>query len=149
MAGFLYLPRLFVYHCQAARSSPESETFKVMERRLLRAIMNPAMVVAWAAGLALMVNVEAWTEAWFHAKATAVIVLTVLHMTAARWRRDFAADANRHSERFYRIMNEVPELLMVAIVIRSEENTSELQSLMRNSYAGYCLKNKTKIRKTT
>src|SRR3546814_12551634 len=88
-----------------------------MGRRLLLGIMNPAMLVAWAAGLALMVNVEAWTEAWLHAKATAVIVLTVLHMTAARWRRDFAADANRHSERFYRIMNEVPALLMVAIVI--------------------------------
>src|SRR3546814_17168222 len=77
MAGFLYLPRLFVYHCQAAQGSPQSETFKVMERRLLRAIMNPAMVVAWAAGLALLVNVEAWAEAWFHAQATAVIVLTI------------------------------------------------------------------------
>src|SRR3546814_6146096 len=80
MAGFLYLPRLFVYHCQAAQGSPQSETFKVMERRLLRAIMNPAMVVAWAAGLALMVNVEAWAEARFNATATAVLVLNVLPM---------------------------------------------------------------------
>src|SRR3546814_13081951 len=117
MAGFLYLPRLFVYHCQAAQGSPQSETFKVMERRLLRAIMNPAMVVAWAAGLALMVNVEAWAEAWFHAKATAVIVLTVLHMMTARWRRDFAAAAHRPSERLHRIMTEVPALPLVGDVI--------------------------------
>jgi len=117
MAAFLYLPRLFVYHCQAEPGSRQSETFKVMERRLLRGIMNPSMIVAWAAGLALMVNLEAWTEGWFHAKATAVVVLTVLHMMAARWRRDFATDANRHSERFYRVMNEVPALLMVVIVV--------------------------------
>jgi len=117
MAAFLYLPRLFVYHCQATPGSPQSETFKVMERRLLRGIMNPAMMVAWAAGLALMVNLEAWSEGWFHVKATAVIVLTGLHGMAGRWQRDFAADANRHSERFYRIMNEVPALLMVVIVV--------------------------------
>jgi putative membrane protein len=117
MAAFLYLPRLFVYHCQATPGSPQSETFKVMERRLLRGIMNPAMMVAWAAGLALMVNVEAWSEGWFHVKAAAVVVLTGLHMLAARWRRDFAADANRHSERFYRVMNEVPALLLVVIVV--------------------------------
>jgi putative membrane protein len=117
MAAFLYLPRLFVYHCQAETGSRQSETFKVMERRLLRGIMNPSMIVAWAAGLALMVNLEAWTEGWFHVKASAVVVLTVLHMMAARWRRDFASDANRHSERFYRVMNEVPALLMVAIVV--------------------------------
>jgi putative membrane protein len=117
MAAFLYLPRLFVYHCQAEAGSRQSETFKVMERRLLRGIMNPSMIIAWAAGLALMVNLEAWTEGWFHVKASAVVVLTVLHMMAARWRRDFASDANRHSERFYRVMNEVPALLMVAIVV--------------------------------
>jgi protoporphyrinogen IX oxidase len=117
MAAFLYLPRLFVYHCQTEPGSKQSETFKVMERRLLRGIMNPSMIVVWLAGLALMVNVEAWNEGWFHVKATAVIVLTGLHMLAARWRRAFAADANRHSERFYRIMNEVPALLLVVIVV--------------------------------
>lgn len=117
MAGFLYLPRLFVYHCQAEVGSRQSETFKIMERRLLRAIMNPSMVVAWAAGLALAAHIEAWGEGWFHAKMTLLIVLTVLHMVAARWHRAFAEDANRHSERFYRIMNEVPALLMVGIVI--------------------------------
>jgi protoporphyrinogen IX oxidase len=117
MAAFLYLPRLFVYHCEAEPGSKQSETFKVMERRLLRGIMNPSMIVAWAAGLALAVHLEAWNEGWFHAKLTAVVVLTALHMLAARWRRDFAADVNRHSARFYRIMNEVPAVLMVAIVI--------------------------------
>ncbi len=117
MAAFLYLPRLFVYHCEAEPGSRQSETFKVMERRLLRGIMNPSMVVAWAAGLALAVHLEAWSDGWFHAKLTAVVALTALHMLAARWRRDFAADANRRSARFYRIMNEVPAVLMVAIVI--------------------------------
>ena len=88
-----------------------------MERRLLRGIMNPSMIVAWAAGLALMVNIEAWSFGWFHAKLTLLVVLTVVHMMAARWRRDFAADANKRPERFYRIMNEVPAVLMVAIVV--------------------------------
>jgi putative membrane protein len=118
MAGFLYLPRLFVYHCGAEPGSVQSETFKVMERRLLRGIMNPSMIVAWAAGLALAVNIEAWSGAgWFHAKLTLLVILTGLHMMTARWRRDFAADANTHSERFYRVMNEVPAVLMVGIVI--------------------------------
>src|SRR3546814_17922965 len=75
------------------------------------------MMIAWAAGLALMVNLEAWTEGWFHVKAAAVVVLTGLHMMVARWQRDFAADANSRSERFYRIMNEVPALLLVLIVV--------------------------------
>lgn len=117
MAGFLYLPRLFVYHCSAEVGSQQSETFKVMERRLLRAIMNPAMLVAWAAGLALAANIDAWSEGWFHVKLTLLIVLTVLHMIAARWRRAFAEDANTHSERFYRVMNEVPAVLMIGIVV--------------------------------
>ena len=117
MAGFLYLPRLFVYHCQAEVGSKQSETFKVMERRLLRAIMTPSMVVSWAAGLALAANIEAWGEGWFHGKLALLVVLTVMHMVAARWRRAFAEDANQHSERFYRIMNEVPAVLMVGIVI--------------------------------
>jgi protoporphyrinogen IX oxidase len=118
MAGFLYLPRLFVYHCGAEPGSVQSETFKVMERRLLRGIMNPAMIVAWAAGLALAVDIEAWSGAgWFHAKLTLLVLLTGAHMALGRWRREFAADANRHSERFYRIINEVPAVFMVGIVI--------------------------------
>ncbi|GAB4394953.1 MAG: protoporphyrinogen oxidase HemJ [Kiloniellaceae bacterium] len=117
MAAFLYLPRLFVYHCQAEPGSKQSETFKVMERRLLRGIMNPSMIVAWVLGLALMLNIEAWEGGWFHAKLTLLVILTALHMVTARWRKAFEADANTHSERFYRIMNEVPAVLMVGIVI--------------------------------
>jgi putative membrane protein len=117
MAALLYLPRLYVYHCQAEPGSRQSETFKVMERRLLRGIMNPAMIVAWVVGLALMIDVEAWRFGWFHAKLTLLVLLTGIHMAAARWRRAFAEDANRHSERFYRVMNEAPAVLMVGIVI--------------------------------
>ncbi len=117
MAAFLYLPRLFVYHCQAEAGSKQSETFKVMERRLLRGIMTPSMIVAWVTGLALMLNIEAWEGGWFHGKALLVVILTVLHMVAARWRRAFAEDANTHSERYFRVMNEVPAVLMVGIVI--------------------------------
>src|SRR3546814_12256783 len=90
-----------------------------MERRLLRGIMNPSMMIAWAAGLALMVNLEAWTEGWFHVKAAAVVVLTGLHMMVARWQRDFAADANSRSARFYRNMKEVQALPMVLIVLKT------------------------------
>jgi putative membrane protein len=117
MAGLLYLPRLFVYHCQAAAGSDTSETFKVMERRLLRAIMNPAMIASWGFGLWLMVLIEAWTQPWFHAKLLAVILMTGAHMAMAKWRKDFEADRNQRSERFYRIANEVPTALMVAVVI--------------------------------
>ncbi len=117
MAAFLYLPRLFVYHCQAEAGSKQSETFKVMERRLLRGIMTPSMIVAWVTGLALMLNIEAWEGGWFHGKALLVVILTVLHMVAARWRRALAEDANTHSERYFRVMNEVPAVLMVGIVI--------------------------------
>lgn len=117
MAAFLYLPRLFVYHCQAEPGSKQSETFKVMERRLLRGIMTPSMIVSWLAGLALMLHIEAWNGGWFHGKALLVVILTVLHMVAARWRRAFAEDANTHSERYFRVMNEVPAVLMVGIVI--------------------------------
>ena len=117
MAGMLYLPRLFVYHCAAEPGSAQSETFKVMERRLLRAIVNPAMILAWVLGLALVAHLDAWAEAWMHAKFACVIALSTLHGFLARWRRQFAADANRHEARFYRLMNEVPTALMIAIVV--------------------------------
>lgn len=117
MAGLLYLPRLFVYHCQALTGSNQSDTFKVMERRLLRAIMNPAMVLSWALGLWLYVSMEAWTDGWAHAKLTFVVLLTVAHMFMAKWRRDFEQDKNERPETFYRIANEVPTVLMIAIVI--------------------------------
>jgi protoporphyrinogen IX oxidase len=117
MAGMLYLPRLFVYHCGAEKGSRQSETFKVMERRLLRGILNPAMVASWALGL-WMVYDGGWMSAhWLHFKLLLVVVLSAVHGMLARWTVDFAADRNRHSERFYRIVNEVPAVLMVGIVI--------------------------------
>ena len=118
MAGLLYLPRLFVYHCGVEPGSPSSETFKVMERRLLRAIMTPAMIASWVLGLSLIAGEPTWfSQGWFHVKMLAVILLTGAHMAMAKWRSDFAADRNRHSQRFYRIMNEGPTVLMIVIVI--------------------------------
>jgi putative membrane protein len=117
MAGMLYLPRLFVYHCEAEASSRQSETFKVMERRLLRGIINPAMVVSWALGL-WMVYDGGWISAfWLQSKLVLVVALSGIHGLLVRWTNDFAADRNRHTERFYRIINEVPAVLMVGIVI--------------------------------
>ena len=118
MAGLLYLPRLFVYHCEAPAGSKTSETFKVMERRLLRAIMNPAMIAAYVFGIAMIVLTPEWMkQGWLHAKLLFVLLLTVSHMMMARWRRDFAEDRNTRPQRFYRIANEVPTLLMIGIVI--------------------------------
>jgi protoporphyrinogen IX oxidase len=117
MAGMLYLPRLFVYHCGAEKGSRQSETFKVMEQRLLRGIINPAMVVTWTLGL-WMIYDGGWISAhWLHFKLLLVIVLSGVHGLLARWTMDFAGDRNRHSDRFYRIMNEVPAVLMAGIVI--------------------------------
>jgi protoporphyrinogen IX oxidase len=117
MAGMLYLPRLFVYHCGAEPGSRQSETFKVMERRLLRGIINPAMVVSWALGL-WMVYEGGWISAhWLQLKLLLVVGLSTIHGLLARCTIDFAADQNRHSERFYRMINEVPAGLMVGIVI--------------------------------
>ena len=117
MAGMLYLPRLFVYHCAAEPGSVQSETFKVMERRLLRAIIDPAMGLAWVLGLALVAHLDAWSAPWMHAKFAAVIALSAMHGYFSRWRRDFDRDENRHSARFYRYMNEIPTVLMIAIVL--------------------------------
>ncbi len=117
MAGMLYLPRLFVYHCAAEPGSVQSETFKVMERRLLRAIINPAMVLAWVMGLALVTHLDAWSEPWMQAKFAAAIALSTIHGAFGRWRRDFDQDDNRHSARFYRYMNEIPTVLMIAVVL--------------------------------
>ncbi|WP_109154722.1 protoporphyrinogen oxidase HemJ [Azospirillum sp. TSO5] len=118
MAGLLYLPRLFVYHCQVAAGSEASETFKVMERRLLRAIMNPAMIASYVFGITMIVLTPEWMkQGWLHAKILFVLLLTVSHMMMARWRRDFAEDRNTRPQRFFRIANEVPTLLMIGIVI--------------------------------
>ncbi|HEY0219938.1 MAG TPA: protoporphyrinogen oxidase HemJ [Afipia sp.] len=117
MAGMLYLPRLFVYHCEAEIGSKQSETFKTMEGRLLKIIINPAMAMTWFAGLWL-VWVGQWEKAgWLHAKLALVIVMSALHGFLVGRTRDFAADKNTRSPRFYRILNEVPAVLMIAIVI--------------------------------
>jgi putative membrane protein len=117
MAGMLYLPRLFVYHCDAEPGSKQSETFKVMERRLLKAIINPAMMATWLLGLWLAYDSGFFRAGWFHAKFALVIVLSALHGFLSRTVKDFAADRNRRSQKFYRIINEVPAVLMAAIVI--------------------------------
>jgi protoporphyrinogen IX oxidase len=118
MAGLLYLPRLFVYHCEAAVGSETSETLKVMERRLLRAIMNPAMIASWIFGITLLALNPSWFEmGWIHAKLAFVVGLTGIHMMMAGWRRAFAEDRNQRPQRFFRIMNEAPTLLMIGIVI--------------------------------
>lgn len=117
MAGLLYLPRLFVYHCEVAAGSATSEKFKVMERRLLKAIMAPAAILAWAVGLVLAVVGGLFQDGWFHVKLALVVAMTVVHIMMVRWKNDFAADKNDRPQRFYRIANEVPTLLMIAIVI--------------------------------
>jgi putative membrane protein len=117
MAGMLYLPRLFVYHCEAEPGSRQSETFKVMEWRLLTVIMNPAMVATWALGLWLAWD-GGWHQAhWLQAKLVLVILLSGLHGLFVRWVRDFAHDRNRCPAKFYRIINEVPTVLMIGIVL--------------------------------
>jgi putative membrane protein len=120
MAGLLYLPRLFVYHADTKPGSELSETFKVMERRLLKAIMTPAMLASWGLGLWLAFGVGAidWSsDFWFHAKILCVILLSVFHMMLAKWRKEFEADANVRPARFYRIANEIPTALMAMIVM--------------------------------
>jgi protoporphyrinogen IX oxidase len=119
MAGMLYLPRLFFYHCDTVPSSAESERFKTMERRLLRIIVNPAMIAVWVLGLTLAFTPASggWGQAWLHAKLVLVVCLSVVHGLFARWRKDFARDQNRHGRRFYAAWNEVPAVLMIAIVI--------------------------------
>ena len=122
MAGMLYLPRLFVYHCAAEKGSVQSETFKVMERRLLRAIINPAMIAVWALGLTLgwmgPDSHYGWfASGWLQAKLALVFAMSALHGFFARWVKTFGRDANPHSQKFYRVINEVPTLLLIAIVI--------------------------------
>ena len=113
----LYLPRLFVYHCEAEPGSKQSETFKVMERRLLHAIITPAMVVSWVLGLWLAWAGGFYAAGWLHAKLVLVIALSALHGFLVRCVREFATDRNRHSQQFYRVLNEIPTILMIGIVI--------------------------------
>lgn len=120
MAGLFYLPRLYVYHAGAAPGSDLSETLKVMERRLLRAIMNPAAVATLGLGAALLTEPGAvdWSgDLWIYPKLALVALLVAFHVMLARWRRDFAVDRNRHRARFYRIANEVPVPALIGIVV--------------------------------
>ncbi len=117
MAGMLYLPRLFVYHCDAEIGSKQSETFKVMERRLLKAIINPAMIATWILGLYLMWSAGWYTSGWFHAKLLLVLLMSGVHGFLTSRVRDFALDRNTRSAKFYKIINEVPTILMILIVI--------------------------------
>ena len=117
MSGMFYLPRLFVYHTETTPGSPESERFKVMERRLLKAIINPAMIATWVFGLTLAWLTAVYKDHWFQAKFALVIVMSGLHGYFVGRVRAFAEDRNDKPARFYRILNEVPPLLMVFIVI--------------------------------
>jgi len=119
MAGLLYLPRLFVYHADAPAGSAQSETFKVMERRLLRGIMNPAMIATYIFGILLAATpgLVDWSTGWIYVKLAMVAGLTVAHHAFGLWRKDFAADRNRRPARFYRAVNEAPTVMMVVIVV--------------------------------
>ena len=118
MAGMLYLPRLFVYHVDAAKGSDKSETFKVMEKKLLRLIVNPAMIATFIfGGLMLWANPDLLHQPWLHAKLGCVILLTGLHGFFARTVKTFARDENTRSAKIYRLLNEAPALLMIIIVI--------------------------------
>jgi putative membrane protein len=117
MAGMLYLPRLFVYHSVAEAGSKQSETFKLMEHRLLKAIINPAMAVTWIAGLYLAWAGHWFSAGWLHGKLLLVIAMSGMHGFLGRCVKDFAADRNTRSQRFYRVINEVPTVLMIGIVI--------------------------------
>jgi putative membrane protein len=117
MAGLLYLPRLFVYHAAVKSDSEQSGTFKVMERRLLNFIMTPAMALTWILGVALTIQGQWPGAAWFHVKFALVIVLSGMHGMMSRWVADFSRDRNRHSQKFFRIVNEIPAVLMVVIVL--------------------------------
>jgi putative membrane protein len=119
MAGLLYLPRLFVYHASSKKGSEQSETFKVMERRLLKFITTPVMLASWALGLILAFSgaIDWSRDGWFHLKLVLVLALTAFHGLLAKWTKDFALDRNTRPAHFYRIANEVPTVLMILIVI--------------------------------
>lgn len=118
MAGMLYLPRLFVYHADAAKGSDLSETFKTMEYRLLRFIMNPAMIASWLFGILMITaNPALFENGWMHVKITMVVLMSVVHMMYSKWRKAFERDENTRDAKFFKIWNEVPTVLMIIIVI--------------------------------
>ena len=117
MAGMLYLPRLFVYHVEAGAGSPQAKTFVVMEQRLLRFIMNPAMIVVWITGLYLATTGQHWQEGWLHGKLLLVVLMSGVHGMLAGARRKLADGRDTRSSTFYRVVNEVPTVLLVGIVV--------------------------------
>ena len=117
MAGLLYLPRMFVYHTQTKPGSEGSERFKVMERKLLKGIINPSMIAVWILGPLLAWLTSAYLDLWLQIKFVLVLILSGIHGYLVRCWRAFSEDRNTNSERFYRILNEIPAVLMVAIVI--------------------------------
>jgi putative membrane protein len=118
MAGMLYLPRLYVYHAEAQQGSIQSETFKIMERRLYRGIINPAMILAFVFGLWMIwAGFVDWSTLWPWVKAAAVLAMTAFHGLLGRWRRAFAEDRNVRPAKFYRMVNEIPTVLMIIIVL--------------------------------
>jgi len=117
MAGMLYLPRLFVYHAAAKPGSEQSATFKVMEQRLLKFIMTPAMALTWLAGIVLVIQGQWLGATWFHIKFVLVLAMTILHGLFSHWANEFQFDRNRHTAKFFRVVNEIPTALLIAIVI--------------------------------
>ena len=119
MAGMLYLPRLFVYHTRVAAGSEASQLFKLMERKLMRLIINPAMIVSWILGVWLIIRTNAFSpgNGWLHAKLTLLVAMQIAHAMMSRYRKAFERDQNIKSERFFRIFNELPAVLMVCIVL--------------------------------
>ena len=117
MAGMFYLPRLFVYHTRLEAGSQASEMFKEMERKLMRIIINPAMTASWIFGLALSIGQDSWhAGGWFYIKFAAVTLMSAFHGYLSMWRKAFERDENIHSEKYFRMMNEVPTILMIIIV---------------------------------
>jgi len=117
MAGMLYLPRLFVYHAAATPGSEQSEIFKTMEHRLLAYIMVPAMMTTWVVGIVLLLQGQWFGARWFHVKLVAVLAMTVLHGLFSHWVNKFHFDRNQHSQKFFRIVNEIPAVLLIIIVV--------------------------------
>lgn len=116
MAGLFYLPRLFVYHSKAKNNSTEYNTFIIMETKLLRYIMNPSMILTWIIGTALVVHLQAYNQIWLNIKFVLIVFMSVFHMYCARIRKGFENKKNRQSEKFYRMINEVPTILFLIIV---------------------------------
>ena len=119
MAGMFYLPRLYVYHCELRRGSAEGERFKVMERRLLKQIINPAMIATWTFGVLLVLTpgIVSWSAGWWYVKLAMVVLMSGFHGALSRWRRDFLEDRNTRPQRYYRIANELPTVLVIVIVV--------------------------------